>query len=539
MTIQFNQAVQNIGGVNYSASQTATLDPQTEYRLVGLNLAAWVGLPPPIADAATGVYVADSGSKSGGNRFVLMGDSITAQNFQNSVPTAMSRSGNVVTVTSASHALLTDQRIRVNAAVPDDFNGPATITKIDANSYRYTSVGADGAATLNSDFQVLRLEHGSSQGYWCWLNSLFGGGLYMAGITAVGGQTTTSILDQVAEAQSYLPTHAIVLAGINDVVAGTATATIIANLETIYLSMISVGATVVALSVTPLGSAHASDSLANSVKILEINRWIRAFCANTQGMIYVDAYSAVVDPLSATAGDYKTDYSVDGIHPQPVGGKAIAAAIYAKLSPFLTVPSPLVVSNADNYGTDSGSKSVWDSAPWVNTSGGSVSGSVTGDVMAGVTVTEGGSGAIVCTIDARTDGRGYDQTMVFTPGAAADLAAIEGTITSARVTAGDTLQIAVEVTISGAAGANLMGLYAYIKEVIGGASGFAYSQSNSTNEARSGVVDGTYTLVSPPLTIGAGFTALSWQVRATSAGAGTAATIKVGRISVIKSMWDV
>lgn len=50
MTIQFSQNVPNIGGVNYTAGQTATLNAQTEYRLVGLNLAAWVGSPPTVPD---------------------------------------------------------------------------------------------------------------------------------------------------------------------------------------------------------------------------------------------------------------------------------------------------------------------------------------------------------------------------------------------------------------------------------------------------------------------------------------------------------
>ncbi|MEN6539434.1 MAG: hypothetical protein ABFC67_07485 [Mizugakiibacter sp.] len=54
MTIKFSQDVNNVGGVNYTSGQTATLNAQTEYRLVGLNLAAWVGSPPYIQEPGIG-----------------------------------------------------------------------------------------------------------------------------------------------------------------------------------------------------------------------------------------------------------------------------------------------------------------------------------------------------------------------------------------------------------------------------------------------------------------------------------------------------
>lgn len=576
MTIQLTKDTY-VAGVLSAAGSQHTLDAQTESYLVHIGAATWVdaaytqgrfedakieydsdgvavGIVGRANEVVGPVWAKDASGnvtglvgpgvsiplgRTGGNRFVLMGDSITTQNYQTLTVTALSRSAGVVTATATGHSLVDGQNIRINGATTEDFNGVYSITRTSADAFTYVSAGSDGSATLTSNFQCLKLSQQSSSGYWWMLNSKFGGGLYMAGITAAGGATSTDVLDQVTEAKTYLPTHAIILTGVNDVIVGTATATITANLEATYRAMLSAGATVVAVSILPLGSAHASDSLAKSVKILEINRWIRAFCAQTVGMVYVDAYSSVVDPVSATAGDWKTNYTTDGVHPQPIGAMAIATAIHAQLSNIFRAPSPLVCSNADNYGTDAGSKVIWDQSPWVATTGGTASGGTTGDIAAGWTVGESGNvaNAAVCTVDARSDGFGYDQTIVGTPAASGDLYYAEGSVTTTRAAAGDYVSFAVEVTISGAAGANLMGMYAMFKQVVGGVSGFAYSQSNAANEARSGLVDGTYTLVTPPTLLQTGFTALTWQVRATCDAAGTALTMKIGKVSVIKNLW--
>jgi lysophospholipase L1-like esterase len=67
-------------------------------------------------------------------------------------------------------------------------------------------------------------------------------------------------------------------------------------------------------------------------KILELNRWLKGYCA-AHGCIYLDYFSAMVDDK----GFLKKDLAEDGLHPNPAGYKIMAplaeAAITQALSP--------------------------------------------------------------------------------------------------------------------------------------------------------------------------------------------------------------
>jgi lysophospholipase L1-like esterase len=62
-------------------------------------------------------------------------------------------------------------------------------------------------------------------------------------------------------------------------------------------------------------------------KILELNRWLKDYCA-ANGYLYLDYFSAMVDDK----GLLKRDLADDGLHPNPAGFKIMAPLAEAAIS---------------------------------------------------------------------------------------------------------------------------------------------------------------------------------------------------------------
>jgi lysophospholipase L1-like esterase len=70
-------------------------------------------------------------------------------------------------------------------------------------------------------------------------------------------------------------------------------------------------------------------------KILELNRWLKNYCA-TNDCVYLDYFSAMVDDR----GLLKRELANDGLHPNAAGYKIMAPLAGAAIHDALGVPKP-------------------------------------------------------------------------------------------------------------------------------------------------------------------------------------------------------
>lgn len=466
------------------------------------------------------------------NSAVLLGDSITGYYNYPLTISSLTRSANVCTATITGHGLVDGQQARVYGVENDDtFNGVYAITRVDANTVTYASTGSDGAAS-GSSMRMYNRQQTSDQSWASWSNMLLGQRFNILNNGAIGGATIDYLQSRLKSlVYDYAPAYVFVMAGINNVVSSDTAAQIITKLKTLYTSLLTHNYKVVALTILPLGSGYGGYAT-YAPKIQIINDWIRRYAQTTKGMILVDAYAAIVDPLAATKGSAATGMLSDNLHPSAKGAYTIAKAVKSALQNIVPAVSTLVCNNADNYGNDASNLNMIDNGFWTAT-GGTLGSNTSGTVASGwVCETTNAATTAVASVPARADGFGYDQQMVVTPGGAHSATARVNI--ASRLTAGASYQIECEVSMSGVSGSNLAAIQAYIN-------GTAYSAtlnlgiSNALSLTTFPTEDFTATFKSEVFTVpAAGYTVGTLYVSARFGAAGTALTMKVGRVSVRK-----
>jgi len=151
----------------------------------------------------------------------------------------------------------------------------------------------------------------------------------------IGGQTTPQMLvrfrPDVIELQ---PKVVVILAGTNDIAGNTGpmrNEDIEANLASMAELARANKVAVVFSSVLPVHdyTEQAKDFFAQRPRkrILELNRWIRDYCAKNN-VVYVDYFSALVDDK----GLLKKELADDGLHPTAAGYKLMAPLAEAAIA---------------------------------------------------------------------------------------------------------------------------------------------------------------------------------------------------------------
>ena len=143
----------------------------------------------------------------------------------------------------------------------------------------------------------------------------------------IGGQTTPQMMVRFREDVIDLkPKVVVILAGTNDIAGNTGPMTlpqIKANYTTLAELARLHDISLVFSSVLPVDNytPRAQDFFAQRSpdKILELNRWLKAYCA-ANGCVYLDYFSAMVDGK----GMLKNDLTEDGLHPNAAGYKIMA-----------------------------------------------------------------------------------------------------------------------------------------------------------------------------------------------------------------------
>ena len=155
----------------------------------------------------------------------------------------------------------------------------------------------------------------------------------------IGGQTTPQMLVRFREDVIALqPKVVVILAGTNDI-AGNTGPMRLEEIEGNYTSIAELasasGIKVVFSSILPVHNyttPRSQEFFAQrpTAKILELNRWLREYCA-VHGCFYLDYFSAMVD----AHGLLRKELADDGLHPNKDGYKIMAplaeAAIHKAL----------------------------------------------------------------------------------------------------------------------------------------------------------------------------------------------------------------
>ena len=154
----------------------------------------------------------------------------------------------------------------------------------------------------------------------------------------IGGQTTPQMLVRFRQDVIDLqPKVVVILAGTNDI-AGNTGPMRLEDIEANYSSMAELarahGLHVVFSSILPVHNytPQSQDFFAqrSPEKILELNRWLKIYCAEN-GHIYLDYFSVMVDDK----GLLKRDLADDGLHPNAAGYKLMAPLAQAAIEKAL------------------------------------------------------------------------------------------------------------------------------------------------------------------------------------------------------------
>jgi lysophospholipase L1-like esterase len=134
----------------------------------------------------------------------------------------------------------------------------------------------------------------------------------------ISGQTTPQMLVRFrADVIALKPAAVVILAGINDIAGNTGTATLEMIKNNIF-SMVELAKAnqikVVLCSVLPAFDFHWKPNQNPAEKIIALNELLKNY-ANSNGIVYLDYYSAMVDERKGLLASY----SNDGVHPNKAG----------------------------------------------------------------------------------------------------------------------------------------------------------------------------------------------------------------------------
>lgn len=497
-----------------------------------------------VTDATTGAVSLMAGDSSiavnglSGLRTVIFGDSLSQYNNASFSISTIARSGNVVTVgTASAHGMRTGQYANIVNMTDATYQALNTaITYISSTSFSYVNTGADGSTSGGT---VVAQNQLFQAGDFVWANALLGGRMRFVANMGVASQTTTQMLARISDVFALTPQIIYFQGGTNDVNGDVAYATIIANLQSIIAQITSRNILCVIKTIPPYAGAGAYYTAARNANLQNVNQWIRRAATVYKGLVVVDAYNAIIDPTNANGYGTASMYQAsDTVHYNAKGALAIGRKGCTALVNIVPAVDNHVTSITDNYGFNTDNLDLHDRAPWTNT-GGTVNSPATGTAPAGwiVDSTAVGNWTTVPTISvaARSDGLGYNIVAAMQSNASGATCTIrtDSTAQNARLPnfVGRTYRWVAEIEVVNASGANIRNIQFYNSASIGGPSGtLAAAITGSSTASQVAIAsDGVFFFSSPEFVIPSGaVTNCSATIKFEFDAAGTAVTFKIG-----------
>jgi lysophospholipase L1-like esterase len=198
-----------------------------------------------------------------------------------------------------------------------------------------------------------------SKGFFVWANTILGNRFRVISNRGVAGETTAQMLLRVqSDIIALNPQFVTILAGTNDLTANVPAATIIANLQAMYLACVRAGINVVAIPITPRTGLTGPQEIV----MRTVNAWIVDYARTLPRMTVCNMGSAIADP--ATNWQPAAGLLLDVVHPNSAAAAAMGRLLAAHLD---RLAAPF-----DFLGSGTGSSDNLLTNPNFNGSGGTV-----------------------------------------------------------------------------------------------------------------------------------------------------------------------
>lgn len=497
--------------------------------------------PNIVGATVSGIYADRS------QTLIPFGDSITATMWrQYSLTGSITVSAGVATMTlSITHNIPVGTKFRLALASFAGYNDVFTVTAT-GSSTTVSFAAPSGAPASEAVVQHVAYFENDQHFQLNWVHALKAYSKQRFNIPyngGVGGDHTSHALARVGQTVAACATYnagrVIVQIGTNDMInAATGNvATSFANIQAICTAFLDIGVAVDLCTIPPLGTGHASVSDAAVVNFgNELNRLIRKYAKETNGLHLHDVYAWVSDPAQTNGQARANSLGTDGVHYNSVAATAASSAAYivgkamaANYAEWLGAPiANLPASQSDCYTFSASNKNKFSSC-LMQPSGGTASTNTTGTVAAGWTAYVGAGTTQVASLEIRNttddgDAIGYNQKLVKTVTTGAT--GLFYSDPSARLTAGKTYVASCAVTV-------VKDAITYIQAALL----IGFTAGGFARQIRAGLYvtpeDGNYVLETPPFVWPSGTSSPLFYLQDITNGSGSP-VIEWGRVALVE-----
>ena len=192
------------------------------------------------------------------------------------------------------------------------------------NLARYREENAKAGLPAAGENRVVFMGNSITEGWGQIYPQFFSGKPYVN--RGISGQTTPQMLIRFRpDVIALKPKVVVILAGTNDIAGNTGPSTlemIEDNLTSMAVLAKAANIKVILCSVLPVYDFPWAPGQKPAEKIATLNEWIKSYALGN-GCIYLDYYSSMVDSRKGM----KSEYSMDGVHPNEAGYKVMAVLV--------------------------------------------------------------------------------------------------------------------------------------------------------------------------------------------------------------------
>jgi lysophospholipase L1-like esterase len=201
---------------------------------------------------------------------------------------------------------------------------------------RYRAANAELAPPAPGENRVVFMGNSITEGWNRYFPAMFPGKPYVN--RGISGQTTPQMLVRFRQDVVALqPRLVVILAGTNDIAGNTGPATL-EMIQHNFASMAEIaranGIRVVLSSTLPVYDYPWRPGLEPAPKIIDLNRWLRDYAAQHDGVFYLDYHSAMADQRQGLP----RELAADGVHPTEAGYRIMADLVERAIDEALRAP---------------------------------------------------------------------------------------------------------------------------------------------------------------------------------------------------------